>query len=308
MMRILFTLIICCLSLNALAAPAHFQEAKKELRHKVYHDRNTQGDAYCGCNWEWVGATGGRVDLAGCGYEIRAQRVRAERIEWEHVVPASQLGRQRQCWQEGGRKNCTRNDPVFSVMEADMHNLTPVVGEINADRSNYNFGALPKGKPQYGACDFQVDFSQRTAQPPASFRGAAARIYFYMADRYDLNLSRQQQQLFMAWHKQYPVSSWERERDQRIAAIMGHHNPFVTGDKVWRLGHKNSREGLVSDIPATHPSQQATGPVHGNRNSKIYHLPVGCPSYNAMSEKNKVLFSNEEKARQAGYRKAGNCR
>jgi len=48
--------------------------------------------------------------------------------------------------------------------------------------------------------------------------------------------------------------------------------------------------------------------VHGNRNSKIYHLPVGCPSYNSMSEKNKVLFSNEEKARQAGYRKAGNCR
>jgi endonuclease I len=38
---------------------------------------------------------------------------RAARIEWEHIVPAWQIGHQRQCWQEGGRKNCTRNDEVF---------------------------------------------------------------------------------------------------------------------------------------------------------------------------------------------------
>lgn len=308
MNRLFITLALCCFSIASIAAPAHFQEAKKELRQQVYHDRNTLGDSYCGCPWEWVGASGGRVDLDACGYEIRAQRVRAERIEWEHVVPASQFGRQRQCWQEGGRRNCTQNDPVFSMMEADMHNLTPVVGEINADRSNYNFGRLPKGDPQYGACDFQVDFSQRTAQPPASFRGAAARIYFYMADRYDLSLSRQQQQLFMAWDKEYPVTAWERERDERIAKIMGHHNPFVTGERTWKLGHKNSREGLVSAIPADHPSQRTSGPVHGNKNSKIYHLPVGCPSYMSMSKKNRVTFDSEEAAIKAGYRKAGNCR
>lgn len=311
MIRLILTLLISCLGVTTFAAPAHFQEAKKELRHKVYHDRNTHGDAYCGCNWEWTGATGGRTDLASCGYKIRAQKVRAERIEWEHVVPASQLGRQRQCWQEGGRKNCTSNDPVFSIMEADMHNLTPVVGEINADRSNYNFGALPKGTPQYGSCDFQVDFSQRTAQPPASFRGAAARIYFYMADRYDLNLSRQQQQLFMAWHKQHPPSAWERERDRRIAGVMGHSNPFVTGDKTWSLGHKNSKAGLNSENSThqMHPSpNQTDNPVHGNKNSKIYHLPKGCPSYNAMKASNKIIFNSEQEAINSGYQKAGNCR
>ena len=47
----------------------------------------------------------------------------------------------------------------------------------------------------------------------------------------DLSMSRQQQQLLMAWDRQYPVTAWEKERDNRIAAVMGHHNPFVTGER-----------------------------------------------------------------------------
>ncbi|HLR17941.1 MAG TPA: endonuclease [Alcanivoracaceae bacterium] len=309
---VVLTLIFLAFTHTATAqqqGPLGFAQAKKELRQQVYYDRHTKGDSYCGCTWKWVGVSGGRTDLASCGYEIRAQKVRAERIEWEHVVPAWQFGHQRQCWQQGGRKHCKRTDPVFNMMEADMHNLTPVVGEVNADRSNYAFGALPNAPALYGACTFRVDFSARKAMPPESFRGAAARIYFYMADRYDLTLSRQQQQLFMAWHRQHPATDWEIERDRRIAAVMGHHNPFVTGERVWKLGHKNSREGLHSKVPATHPSQTNTaGPIHGNRNSRVYHLPKGCPSYNAMKDSNKIEFKTEAEAQAAGFRKAGNCR
>ncbi|HCI4509460.1 TPA: endonuclease, partial [Klebsiella pneumoniae] len=46
-------------------------------------------------------------------------------------------------------------------------------------------------------------------------------------DRYQLNLSRQQTQLFTAWNKQYPVTAWECERDERIAKVQGNHNPYV---------------------------------------------------------------------------------
>ncbi len=45
-----------------------------------------------------------------------------------------------------------------------------------------------------------------------------------------------------------------------------------------------------------------------NRNSKIYHLPNGCPSYDKVSLKNQVPFPTEVKAVADGYRKAGNCR
>ncbi len=48
--------------------------------------------------------------------------------------------------------------------------------------------------------------------------------------------------------------------------------------------------------------------IIGNRNSKIYLLPNGCPSYDKVSLKNQVTFTSESKAVAKGYRKAGNCR
>ena len=53
----------------------------------------------------------------------------------------------------------------------------------------------------------------------------------------------------MAWDAQYPVTAWEKERDNRIAAVMGHHNPFVTGHRTWSRGYKPSRDGIVSVLP-----------------------------------------------------------
>lgn len=191
-------------------------------------------------------------------------------------------------------------------MEADLHNLTPSIGEVNADRSNYRFGVLPNNPRQHGACDFKVDFKGRVAEPRDEIKGQIARIYFYMHDRYDLPMSRQQQQLLMAWDKQYPVSVWERERDRRIAARMGHNNPFVSGDRTWTLDHKNSKDGIYSAIPVKQRAE--VGVIRGNRNSKVYHLPQGCPSYDAMSQQNIVEFNTESEAITSGYRKAGNCR
>lgn len=309
---LMFTLVAVVLGpLAALAAPESFEKAKIELRKKVYHDRNRSslGTLYCGCDWTWLGRSGGRVDLASCDYEVRADHNRAQRIEWEHVVPAWVLGHQRQCWQHGGRENCKRTDPVFRRMEADMHNLSPAIGEVNGDRSNYRFGVLPSTPQQYGACPTKTDFKRRATEPRDAVKGQIARIYFYMHDRYGLSMSRQQQQLFMAWNKMYPVSDWERERDRRVARSMGHSNPFVTGALTWSIGHKPSGEGLKARAPAYQPvAAAAAGAVIGNRSSKVYHLPFGCPGYTQVGEKNRVQFNSEIEAGAAGYRRAGNCR
>lgn len=317
MLRIYSALLFLILSVTVQAAPDTFDQAKTELRRYVYHDRNTAGDFYCGCSFQWTGESGGRVDLASCGYQVRAQENRAQRIEWEHILPASSIGQARQCWQDGGRENCNRTDPVFNVMEADMHNLAPAIGEVNADRSNYRFSVLPGEPYRHGQCDVKVSFSQRSVEPRDEVKGMIARVYFYMHDRYDLNMANAQQQLMMAWHRQFPVLDWERERDSRIASRMGHNNPFVTGERQWSLGHTNTAEGIVSQLPQNHPVMRAqqitpsalnTGVIRGNRNSKIYHLPRGCPSYNAMAERNIVEFRTEQEAVAAGYRLAGNCR
>lgn len=304
MRLLLIVAALLALPMLAISAPADFREAKEAMRYVYADHRET---LYCGCKFSFVGRSGaGRTDLESCGYTIRKQPKRAQRIEWEHVVPAYNFGRQRPCWREGGRDHCKATDPVFVAMEADMFNLVPAVGEVNADRSYYRFALLPDSPPQHGACPFRVDFGQRKAEPPVSARGLIARTYFYMHDRYDLRMSRQQEQLMMAWAQAHPVTDWERTRQERIAQEMGHSNEFITGKQLWVTGYEPRGDGVNSqgggDIKA------ASAGIRGNKRSKIYHLPEGCPSYDMMAPHNVVEFDSVESAIRAGYRKAGNCR
>lgn len=300
------------------SAPANFNEAKIVAKRQVFFDQadGVEGDLYCGCNWSWVGKSGGRVDAQSCGYEVRKQPNRAERTEWEHIVPAWTFGHQRQCWQQGGRKNCVASDPVFRAMEADLYNLYPSVGEVNGDRANYNYGMVTSSEPQYGACQTRIDFSSRTVEPRDEVKGLVARTTFYMYDRYRLTMSRQQQQLLMAWNKQYPITEWERERNARIAKIVGHSNEFVTGERAWALGYKPSGDGVTTvattkdtrSAASNEAAESSSVAVLGNRNSGLYHLSSGCPGYNQVSSKNRVPFDTESDAIAAGFKKAGNCR
>ena len=122
MIRRLLPLLCCFTALSLHAAPATFAEAKR-LAWPLYAQQATE--FYCGCKY-----SGNRVDLRSCGYTPRKNANRAQRIEWEHIVPAWVIGHQRQCWQKGGRKNCAANDAQFRKAEADLHNLVPSIGEV----------------------------------------------------------------------------------------------------------------------------------------------------------------------------------
>lgn len=207
----------------------NFNKAKTELI-KIYKAHPEQKEFYCGCDFSWEGRKG-IVDLKSCGYKVRKNEVRANRIEWEHVMPAHAFGNQLQCWQNGGRKAC-QSEPHYSVkfntMEGDMHNLQPAVGEVNADRSNFGFNEFTKTFNQYGQCQFATDFKNRQVQPRNEIKGMIARTYLYMADRYGLNLSKNEKRLMSAWNKSYPVQRWECERNRIIESVQGNDNPFIT--------------------------------------------------------------------------------
>ncbi|MEG3109228.1 MULTISPECIES: deoxyribonuclease I [unclassified Pantoea] len=200
----------------------NFQQAKA---YAAQINADAPGTFYCGCKINWQGKKG-VPDLNSCGYKVRKNANRAKRIEWEHVMPAWEFGHQRQCWQNGGRKNCSK-DAEYRRIETDLHNLQPAVGEVNGDRGNLAYSQWNGGEQPYGQCGMKVDFKNKIAEPPARARGAIARTYFYMRDQYHLRLSRQQTQLFTVWNKLYPVTPWECERDKRIARIQGNHNPYV---------------------------------------------------------------------------------
>lgn len=199
----------------------NFANAKKVLP-RIF--AGMEEDIYCGCRY-----TGKAINLASCGYAPRKNAQRAARMEWEHVVPAEHLGEQRQCWQDGGRKNCSGNDPLFDEMEGDLNNLVPAVGEVNGDRSNMRYGVFA-ARPEhvYGQCASVPDFDTRQFQPREEVRGRLGRISLYMHTRYHLRMSRQDRQLWCAWARSQPVDAWEEKRDRRIIAVQGEGNPFVS--------------------------------------------------------------------------------
>jgi len=179
-----------------------FSQAKRYLKKQVNEETKT---LYCGCD---ITKQGKKLipDTSACGYEPRNVLTRkgkinqrAKRIEWEHIVSAWEFGHQLQCWQQGGRKNCRKNSVKFKMMEADIVNLAPAIGEINEDRSNFRFGVLPQTKAKYGACDVKIDFKQRVIQPPESAKKRIADAYFYMQQTYGLKISNKQQKLFNVW-------------------------------------------------------------------------------------------------------------
>lgn len=211
--------------------PEDFDASKKMLAAHVYFD--TRVDWYCACEFD----SRNRV-AASCPLQTSVYEERAQRIEIEHIVAASDFGRQRECWRSppagaDSRKHCGDVDPLYRAMEADPHNLIPVVGALNALRLNYRFGMVPRGEedPRISGCGFKFfnagSEDARLAEPPDSAKGLVARAYFYMEDRYGHAISRQQRRLFEAWDRQFPPSGEEIERNRRIYAQTGVWNIFV---------------------------------------------------------------------------------
>ncbi len=129
-----------------------------------------------------------------------------------------------------GRKCTEKTNREFRLMQADMHNLVPAIGEVNGLRSNYGFTQLPGEEREFGTCD--VEIRDRKIEPADHLRGDIARIYMYMDKAYPGRgiISRKNRKLFDAWAKLDPVDKWECERQERIKGIQGNGNPFVEGE------------------------------------------------------------------------------
>ncbi|AYQ57075.1 Putative deoxyribonuclease I [Bathymodiolus thermophilus thioautotrophic gill symbiont] len=210
-------------------SPSSFNNAKKLMYRKIYYDN--QKTFYCGCDY-----SNRKVDLNSCGYQVRKNKSRASRTEAEHIVPAYWLAQLtplgRSCWLEGtkrkgtnGRKYCLKTNKTFKQAYNDLMNLVPSIGEVNGDRSNYQFGLVSGEIRNYGACDIEINISGarnlRKVEPAPSVRGDIARIYFYMFKKYGLNLSMQTKKLMNAWHQLDPIDDWESVRLKRIEIIQG---------------------------------------------------------------------------------------
>jgi deoxyribonuclease-1 len=226
------TLLVNTSTLAANQEVQSFSKAKKLLEKQVYN--NHRKTLYCGASFDAKKKVKPPKVFTTTKYVKRAKK-----IEWEHVVPAENFGRTFNEWRDGHKKcvsskgkafkgrNCAdKVNTEYRYMQADMFNLYPAIGAVNALRSNYNFTMLPTVKSDFGSCSMKID--NRKAEPPETARGQIARTYLYMEGAYKrYNMSKSQRQLMSAWDKMYPVNAWECARAKKITSIQQSENNTV---------------------------------------------------------------------------------
>ncbi|MGE8720077.1 endonuclease [Leptospira terpstrae] len=213
-----------------------FQKAKRILK-RFYKKVGT--DFYCGCRFSDDIEVPGRlkIDFESCGLASRKDNHRQTWIEWEHIVPAHSFGKDRECWTKKdcelkgknvrGRKCCQATDPEFNQIEADLHNIVPVPGEINADRGIFSYGEIEGEERNYGQCDFEVNFKEQTAEPKPNIRGDIARTYFYMEWKYGIKIPEGRRKLYESWNKLDPPDTFEIRKNEIIERFQSVKNPFI---------------------------------------------------------------------------------
>ncbi len=179
------------------------------------------------------------LDHSTSGFQFRKNKTRANRLEWEHIVPAEAFGQSFNEWTDGhpdcvdskgepykGRRCAGKTNEQFELMEADMYNLVPAIGEVNGDRSNYSYAMLQGELREYGNCNMEID--NQKAEPPDNKFGDIARTYMYMESAYQRGvISEKNVKLFEDWNRMDPVDQWECERARLVEQVQGNRNMIV---------------------------------------------------------------------------------
>ena len=142
-----------------------------------------------------------------------------KRLNIEHTWPRSRFG-----VNEGTKK--------FSQMEADLHHLFPTNSVANSTRGSYKFSQFQiSGVPLFECEASKKGYITRTGddgfEPPAQHKGNVARALFYMAVRYDLRISADEEFFLRQWNIMDPVDEEEIRRNDKIEEIQGNRNPFI---------------------------------------------------------------------------------
>lgn len=228
-------LLATLITTSALAANQEiqsFSKAKKILKKQVYN--NHRITLYCGATFDAK-----KKVTPPKGFTTTKYVKRSKKVEWEHAVPAENFGRIFIEWRDGhkqcinskgkafkGRKCAEKVNIEYRYMQADIFNIYPAIGAVNALRSNYNFTMLPAVKSDFGSCAMKIDNGK--AEPPEVARGQIARTYLYMDDAYKrYSMSKSQRQLMTAWDKMYPVDAWECARAKKITSLQKSPNNIL---------------------------------------------------------------------------------
>ena len=177
-----------------------YKGARQELYSKI--DRRPDGNLYYLYSGEGPKNEG---DAGGAPREL-------QNYNCEHVVPQSWF-----------------NERL--PMKADLHHLFTEQVQCNGSRGNFELTEVEAGET-IGACGI-VDPSDGDFEPLAG-KGEVARATLYFVTRHpgyvgdnDRETSLADVKQLIEWSKQYPVTDYERHRNDTIQDVQGNRNPFI---------------------------------------------------------------------------------
>ena len=167
-----------------------------------------------------------------------------------------------QCGNYSGEGDCYNREHSFpkswfndaSPMYSDLFQIVPTDGYVNGQRSNWPYGEVnnPSWTSQNGSKvgnNSTSGYSGTVFEPRDEYKGDFARIYFYMATRYENLIAGWENNssnsdaaldgtsypcyedwyldLLLDWHQNDPVSQKELDRNNEIYDIQDNRNPYV---------------------------------------------------------------------------------
>ncbi|WP_342429976.1 endonuclease [Neobacillus sp. FSL H8-0543] len=133
-------------------------------------------------------------------------------LNCEHVVPQSWFDKQ-------------------EPMKGDLHHLFSCDPECNSRRGNrsyYDFADYVPENLTLGVKEGCGKADKGKFEPEYG-KGIVARATFYFLTRYQgiVNNNLVNLQVLLKWHKQFPVTLYEKHRNLAIFELQGNRNPFI---------------------------------------------------------------------------------
>ncbi|MGB5854259.1 MAG: endonuclease/exonuclease/phosphatase family protein [Oceanisphaera sp.] len=180
---------------------------------------------------------------------------------------------------------------------ADIYPNTPIVlaGDFNLPQSHAAWNSLK----QYAQPLITQGASTLSKTP-----GKYANLYDNIWVERDTNLPINDAGII-----DFPnMIGWDHSKSRKHVSD---HAPLYMALGNSRLDNATaSISAFTTPAPPSKPqpstAEKATQEIRGNSNSHIYHRP-DCPSYQRVSNKNRVNFSSAQAAEESGYRLAKNC-
>lgn len=147
--------------------------------------------------------------------EVRERNTRdLEGYNLEHVVPKAWFDAQQ-------------------PMRDDLHHLFTEERKCNSDRGDLPLREVSGNVESLPQCGL-VQTTHGKAFEPKAGKGEAARAILYFVTRHPGLVGDQKNEMTVAdlpklleWHRQYPVTDYERHRNETIQDVQGNRNPYI---------------------------------------------------------------------------------